>query len=280
MELSVVIPIYHSAKNALSYLPEVIKGLRGKYKEFEIIFIIDNKIISDEAITLFSFRQDYPEIRVQQLRKNYGQHFATMCGYYLAQGDFILSVDEDMTKYITKICTTDDYKKHEVFYFCYDKNNMYNSDTRKVLSNLYKSVIHKIVNLKKHSTFRVISRSLRDKMLKTKHFFWNLDVMIFNNTNNVGSLDLKDCDVTDLNSGYNYKKLFQVAFEIAYEHNTIFMNLLLAIGPSFMYYVIYGSMFRTVFVYIFFATVITSFFTLLIYFSAPTIQKIENALKK
>lgn len=280
MELSVVIPIYHSANNAIAHLPAVLSALQGKYKDFEIIFIIDNEQISEDVKALFALEKQYPEMSVHQLRKNYGQQFATLCGYYLAKGDYILSVDEDMTRYTTEICKTDDYKNKEVFYFYYDKNSMYNSDTRKVLSNLYKSIIHKIVNLKRNSTFRIISKSLRNKILKNKHIFWNIDVTIFNNTNNIGSQDLPDCDITDHNSAYNYKRLFQVAFEIAYEHNTIFMNLLFAIIPAIIYYWRFHDKMRTTVVYIFFAIVITSFFLILKICSLSTEKKILNALSR
>ena len=280
MEFSVVIPIYHSANNAIKHLPAVIDALRSKYRDFEIIFIIDNEYISADVSTLLEMKNTYLEVKVRQLCKNYGQQFATLCGYYLATGEYILSVDEDMTQYILDACKTNAYIGKDVYYFYYDKNTMYNSDTRKVLSNLYKSIIRKIVNLKRNSTFRIISKSLKNKILGNKHIFWNIDVSIFNNTNNIGSEEIEQFDVTDHNSAYNYKKLFQVAFEIAYEHNTIFMNLLFAVVPAAIYYWRFEDRMRTTVVYIFFAIVITSFFVSLKIFSPKTKTKIERALKK
>ena len=139
---------------------------------------------------------------------------------------------------------------------------------------------HKIVNLKEHSTFRVISRPLRDKMLKVKHYYWNLDVMIFDNTKNVGRHDLINCDITDHNSGYNYKKLFLVAFEIAYEHNTLFTNFFFASFPTILYGIFYHYLDRAIIVYIFFSIMITIFFRVFKFFSPTTTQKISKALKK
>ena len=229
MELSVIIPVYHSAKNALQHLPDMITVLHSKFKVFEIIVVIDNENINEEVQELFLLKKQYSEVEIYQLNKNHGQHFATLSGYYLAKGDFIMSIDEDMTEYISVVCTTNEYMKSDALYFFYDKDRMYNSSLRKVLSNSCKFLIYKIVNLKKHSTFRIISKSLRDKILENKHIFWNVDVMIFNNTDNIGSYEVHQCNVTDLDSSYNYKKLFKFAFEIVYEHNTIFMNLLIAI---------------------------------------------------
>jgi hypothetical protein len=55
-----------------------------------------------------------------------------MCGYYLAKGDFIACIDEDMSEYVLEICKTNSYKNTDVFYFYYDKNQMYNSPVQKV----------------------------------------------------------------------------------------------------------------------------------------------------
>lgn len=280
MELSIVIPVFHSAKNALRHLPDVLSTLQGKFQEFEIIFIIDNDDVNDELKALLSLKERYDEVKIYQLNKNHGQHFATLSGYYFAKGDFIMSIDEDMTEYISVICTTDAYKKSDAMYFFYDKDKMYNSNTRKILSNVYKNLIYKIVNLKKHSTFRSISKPLRDKMLQNKHIFWNVDVMIFNNTDDIGSYEVRQCTITDHYSGYNYKKLFQFAFEIAYEHNTIFMNMLLAIIPTAIYYIINQDILRTAIVYLFTALVITTFFNTMKFFSPDTDNKILNALKE
>ena len=46
MELSIIIPVYHSAKNALLHLPAKITELHSKFKEFEIIVVIDNDNIN------------------------------------------------------------------------------------------------------------------------------------------------------------------------------------------------------------------------------------------
>lgn len=278
MELSVIIPVYHSAKNALQHLPAMITALHSKFKAFEIIVVIDNDHITEEIKELFELKKQYAEVKIFQLNKNHGQHFATLSGYYLAKGDYIMSIDEDMTEYISVVCTTNKYEKSDALYFFYDKDKMYNSSLRKILSNACKFLIYKIVNLKKHSTFRIISKSLRDKMLENKHIFWNVDVMIFNNTNNIGSFEVHQCNVTDLDSGYNYKKLFKFAFEIVYEHNTIFMNMLFAIVPAIIFYLFNFEILETIAFYISLTLLITAFFNIMKFFSADAGDKILNAL--
>lgn len=279
MELSIVVPVYRSAKNAIVHLPLIIETFRHKYRNFEVLFIIDYHDMNPEMDSFIALCEKYDEIKIQSLKKNYGQHFATLCGYYLAKGDFIACVDEDMSAYILEICKTNDYKNFDVFYFYYNKNEMYNSSVRKFFSILYKYLIRKIVNLKKHSTFRVISKELRDKILLEKHYYWNLDVMAYDNTKKIDGVTILNCNITDDNSNYNYKKLLKIAYEIAYENNPIFMNVLFSFLPTILFYFVTKNIISTI-LFSVLIVVFTSFlFRLIKKKTATTTEKILAALK-
>ncbi len=278
MELSIVIPIYRLAKNALQELPAAIDVLRKRYTSFEVLFIIDNDVYTDEVKRLWQLQDAFPEVRVQPLKRNYGQHFATLCGFYLAKGDFIMSVDEDMTKYISTVCDNHEYSQYDVYFWHYNKNEMYTSVIRKIFSILFKALVHRIINFKKNSTFRVISKALRDKIMRDKHIYWNIDVMIFNETENIGGCDLDKFDVKDFDSGYNYKTLINVAFEIVYEHNTIFMNLILAVVPAILCFLFTGNCRITAVIYGISTVLLVLFFLLLKRRTPDTTDKIQQAL--
>ncbi len=280
MELSVVVPVYRSAKNAVVHLPLIIETFRHKYRNFEVLFIIDYHDMNSEMDSFIELCEKYSETKIHALNKNYGQHFATLCGYYLAQGDFIACVDEDMSEYMLEICKTDDYKNQDVFYFYYNKNEMYNSSVRKFFSVLYKYLIGKIVNLKKHSTFRIISKELRDKILIEKHYYWNLDVMAYDNTKKIDGITILNCNITDDNSNYNYKKLLKIAFEIAYENNPIFMNVLFSFLPAVLFFLVTKNCITTILSYVLLIVFTSVFFKLIKKKTATTTDKILAALKK
>ncbi len=280
MDFSVVIPLYYYANNTATHLTDISKALASKYKDFEIIFVIDNSQISKEIAHLMDIQEQFKEVKIVQLNKNYGQHFATLCGFYVAKGKHILSVDEDMSHYIIDICKESDYENADIYFYFYDKDKMYQSTIRKTLSNAYKNLLNHTMSLKPSSTFRVINADLRSKILNNKHIFWNIDIMLFKHTDNIKGELIEGFNVTDQHSSYNYKKLFQMAFEIIYEHNTFLMNLLLALVPTILYYWTYHDTMRTIGVYVFFTIAITAFFNLLKYFTPSTSSKIEAALKK
>ncbi len=280
MELSVVVPVYRSANHAVSRLSNIIQTFRCKYREFEVVFIIDNDAINVEIDKLIELSKQMDEIKIFYLNHNYGQHFATLCGYYLAKGDFIACIDEDMFEYLSEICKTDEYFSYEVYYFYYNKNEMYHSSVRKVFSILYKRILSTVVNLKKHSTFRIITRSLRDKMLIDKHYYWNLDVMVYDNAQHVGGITIVDCILSDKESNYTYLKLINMAFEIVYEHNTIFMHSIISFFLAVLFFIFTNKLLMAVLFWLIIVLVATLFFKLILLNTDTTISKIEKALKK
>jgi len=278
MELSVVVPVYRSVKNSIRHIPSVISLLNGKFSSFEILFIIDHDNTAEQENSLSTLQDLYTQVKVIPLNKNYGQHFATLTGYSLAQGDHIVSVDEDMVKYIPEICTTEEYKSFDVFYWMYDKNQMYTSGFRKLFSILFKFFLEKIVVFHKNSTFRCINRKLRNQLLTGKHLFWNLDIMIFRRTSKIGRAAMNGFDVKDEESGYNYLKLLRVAFEITYEHNTLFMNSVFSLLPAFLVYYASENTGMSLFFYLLSIIASTLFVLYLRNKTISTTEKINDAL--
>ena len=249
MDLSIIIPLYHKAEDAAEHLPAVYPSLKAKHSSFEIIFIIDNSSVTDNVAAVYKLQEQYKEISVHRLNKNYGQHFATLCGYSLAKGDIICSIDEDMTQYLNIADYTLLHNQYDALYYYYNKNKMYNSFTRKILSASFKLVVHKILNIEAHSTFRFLNRTLVEKLLNTKHIFWNVDVMIYKNAENIKIEYIALDGITDDNSGYNIPKLFRFAFEIVSEHITVLAGFCVGLIPAFIYFLFSRNIQQTTLVY-------------------------------
>ena len=249
MDLSIIIPLYHKAEDAAEHLPAIYPALKAKYSSFEIIFIIDNGSVTENVAAVYKLQEQYKEISVHRLNKNYGQHFATLCGYSLAKGDIICSIDEDMTQYLNIADYTLLHNQYDALYYCYNKNKMYNSFTRKILSASFKLVVHKILNIEAHSTFRLLNRTLVEKLLNTKHIFWNVDVMIYKNAENIKIEYIALDGITDDNSGYNIPKLFRFAFEIVSEHIPVLAGFCVGLIPAFIYFLFSRNIQQTTLVY-------------------------------
>jgi len=97
ISLSIVVPVYRSE----IILPLLIEKLQKKLNElqllddFELILVNDSspdhswKVICDLAAK-------YPFVRGLSLRRNFGQHNATMAGLHQARGKIIVVMDDDL----------------------------------------------------------------------------------------------------------------------------------------------------------------------------------------
>jgi undecaprenyl-phosphate 4-deoxy-4-formamido-L-arabinose transferase len=92
--ISVVIPVYNEEAN----LPRLIERLRPVMqkmgKSYEIIFVDDGS--RDNTLSILKSFLIYPEVRVVELTRNYGQHAAIFSGFSVVRGDIVITLDADL----------------------------------------------------------------------------------------------------------------------------------------------------------------------------------------
>ena len=92
--ISVVIPVY----NEEASLPRLMERLRPVMqqmgKAFEIILVDDGS--RDRSLPILKSFLIYPEVRVVELTKNYGQHAAIFSGFSIVRGDIVITLDADL----------------------------------------------------------------------------------------------------------------------------------------------------------------------------------------
>ena len=92
--ISVVIPVYNEEAN----LPRLIEQLRPVMqkmgKSYEIIFVDDGS--RDNTLSILKSFLVYPEVRVVELMRNYGQHAAIFSGFSVVRGDIVITLDADL----------------------------------------------------------------------------------------------------------------------------------------------------------------------------------------
>jgi glycosyltransferase involved in cell wall biosynthesis len=93
--LSVVVPVYNSAR----LLPELLARLEGalarRPSPFEVILVDDGS--GDESWTVIEgLRAQRPWLTSVHLMRNYGQHNALLCGIRRARHDVVVTMDDDL----------------------------------------------------------------------------------------------------------------------------------------------------------------------------------------
>src|SRR5688572_18415751 len=95
MLISIVIPVFNS--RLTSALADRIAAVFAERPEsHEIIFVDDGS--TDPAVwpELEQLARGRPRVKAIRLSKNFGQSAATLCGLNEANGDYIITMDDDL----------------------------------------------------------------------------------------------------------------------------------------------------------------------------------------
>jgi glycosyltransferase involved in cell wall biosynthesis len=95
MELSIVIPLYNEEVNVGPLLERIAKVLSQLPSPHEVIAVDDGS--RDTTVgKLLVAREQYPWLKVMELRRNFGQHAATYAGFDCAAGKIVITLDGDL----------------------------------------------------------------------------------------------------------------------------------------------------------------------------------------
>lgn len=92
-KISIVIPAYKSCES----LPLLVQGLESALAkhDFEII-VVDDSSPDNTWEVAKSLKTTHPRLKIVRLLRNSGQHNALLCGFSLARGTIIVTMDDDL----------------------------------------------------------------------------------------------------------------------------------------------------------------------------------------
>jgi undecaprenyl-phosphate 4-deoxy-4-formamido-L-arabinose transferase len=144
-------------------------------KSYEIIFVDDGS--RDNTLSILKSFLIYPEVRVVELTRNYGQHAAIFSGFSVVRGDIVITLDADLQNppeeipNLVKVMEGGDYdvvgtirKERKDSFFRTFPSRMINMIARKItkvnmsdwgcmLRAYRRNIVERMVNCHEHSTF-------------------------------------------------------------------------------------------------------------------------------
>ena len=94
MDLSIIIPVYNEEENIEILFEEILKSVKS-VDNYEVIFINDGS--SDNSINVLDkLIKNNSKIKYFSFRENRGQTAATMKGFEISEGDYIVPLDGDL----------------------------------------------------------------------------------------------------------------------------------------------------------------------------------------
>jgi len=218
MKYSVVIPVFNGELTIKPLFKRIKDFFENLNLDYEVIFVYDcGKDNSWESLK--SLKTGFPqdEITLLKLTRNYGQHNALICGFEYAEGDFIITMDEDLQHTPEDIIKLINKQKEGDFDVVYGRyNQKQHSKFRNITSNIVKYIIHKGIPdvHPDYSAFRLIRKSIAKACLEMQNSYTFLDGYISWITTNCSSCIVSHNERLAGVSAYNFNNLLNHAINI------------------------------------------------------------------
>lgn len=235
---SIVIPVFNSF-STLFELTERINNTMVNYS-IEIVFIDDGSV-DNSWNTIKEIKTAFSNLKIiaVKLAKNYGQQNAILCGLKLCNGEYIITMDDDLQhppEEIIKLIESNKTTNADVTYGLYNKQQhpFLRSIIKAIVATLLKPFYKSITN---SSSFRLIKNDLALHLQKHSHYFMQIDEIIFWYTNNISTTNIKHTPRVNGQSGYSLFALAKITLNIFLSYYTFPLKFIVSSG----FYISIGS---------------------------------------
>lgn len=214
-DISLVVPVFTGQNSIEELIERTCRVLENLGRTYEIILVHDAGSAEawDKIVTLQSSRPK--TIRGFRLAKNYGQNAATLSGMSQARGKWIVTIDEDLQtppEEIPNLLQKAETEKLDLVFGIPEKRQQ--SLARRLGSGIIKRFFKSIEGIDIGSSFRLISRSLTDRVAEpqTEHVFINQLYSWY--TDRIGFVEVSHQARNAGKSGYRFSELIRISLRL------------------------------------------------------------------
>lgn len=213
--ISIVVPVYNSAKLVETLHAEISRALQGKLK-YELILVNDGSK-DDSWLRIRECALKHPEIVGVNLRKNCGQDNAIMAGLNLSTGDAVVIMDDDLQHDPNDIPRLVEQlsKGFDVCYAHFTKKKQ--SSIKNTGSELNGKMAGLLIDKPKAiylSPFKVIEKGTVKEILRFAGSYPYIDGIILTITSNITQIDCEHHERAAGKSNYTLSRSIQVFFKM------------------------------------------------------------------
>jgi glycosyltransferase involved in cell wall biosynthesis len=218
LAVSVVVPVYNGA----AALPELVARLRsalaGRAPEAEILLVNDgSRDASWQAIAALAAEPRRPRVRGIDLRRNYGQHNALLCGIRAAAGAVVVTLDDDLQHPPEEIPRLLDALSGEVDVVYGTPLAEQHGLLRDLASRATKLVLRGAMGAEiagRVSAFRAFRVELREAFAQYGNPYVSIDVLLSWATNRFAAIEVRHQPRREGRSGYTLRTLARHALNM------------------------------------------------------------------
>ncbi|HLO43487.1 MAG TPA: glycosyltransferase family 2 protein [Leadbetterella sp.] len=231
LDFSVIIPVYNSQNSIERLVLSLETELEGH--NFEIILVNDGS--KDKSVEICKkLTKIKKNIRFINLRKNFGEFNAVMCGLGFVQGKYGVIIDDDFQNppsEILKLYKKAEEDKLDVVYSYYEskKHHWFRNFGSRTINYLTTYLLKKPKDLYL-SSFKLIHREVIAEIIKSRSPHPYIDGLIFQITNNVGKQKVEHHARNEGESSYSAKKLIALSLSIIFGYSLLPLRLTFLAG--------------------------------------------------
>ncbi|MCP9765841.1 glycosyltransferase family 2 protein [Lacihabitans soyangensis] len=226
IEFSVVIPVYNGSKSIEKLVESIENELVNN--TFQIILVNDGSKDNSAQICR-GLSQTNKNVKFINLRKNFGEFNAVICGLSFVEGKYGVIIDDDFQNPPSEILKL--YKKAEaenldVVYSYYDskKHHWFRNLGSKAINYLTTFLLKKPKDLYL-SSFKIIHKDIISEIIKSRSPHPYIDGLIFQVTHNVGKQKVEHKSRNHGESNYSLKKLISLSLSIIFGYSLLPLRL-------------------------------------------------------
>lgn len=234
---SVVIPVYKSV-DSLAELARQINELQSEHDySFEIIFVNDSPFYKPTRDTLSELERAYQNVKVIELRKNQGQHMATIVGTCFAQGDYVINMDDDLQNPVKELprliqAMQEDPALDAIFAIPgmnNKKHSLYKNLGSYVLSKIDTFFLDKPEGLVK-SSFRIMTRDMAKLLVNNYNATPSISSLIIYHTQRIKNIYVEHQERAHGKSNYSFFTLLNLSLNNILHYSAFPLKLVGLLG--------------------------------------------------
>lgn len=210
--LTIVVPVYNGAAS-IATLVEALAKLQVD-GGLEIVLVNDGSPDNSLAVCRALCEKNAVALTVVNLARNFGEHNAVMAGYTHARGEYIINMDDDLQNPPEEVLRLWQHTKsnnYDVVYTFYEHKQ--HENWRNLGSRITNWCADLVIDKPKGlylSSFRCVNAFLAQQVIEHQGPFPYIDGLIFQVTNNVGTLAVAHLPRAEGHSNYTVRRLIRL----------------------------------------------------------------------
>ena len=233
-KVSILIPVYKSAKFLEATISETVKELKILPFDYELVLVNDGSPDTSWK-TVEKISKTYEKVIGINLLKNYGQHTAVYCAMQYASGDYLITMDDDLQnppseiiKLISKI-----EEGYDLVFAKFETKK--HASYRRLGSKIVGALNRKIFNYPKDITltnFRIFTSEVADRVLSYQTLYPYIPGLLIMFSSRIGNVTTEHALRESGSSNYTISKILKLVSRLLINYSSLPLVMLSYLGIS------------------------------------------------